>query len=515
MTSPQKYITKYEFIKPRNNIYSSSISTISTQSSDEIIWEYLDEYSIPYSVSICNNGYNIGVAQGSNNERFQLFETLGSGTPNWEWVCGPNLYQDPQIDSSEQSEVLAGYTENFFHRWSNTSGIPDWTYSLDDGFDASCLCVSDDGLNMVLAVYSKTEKKSNIISFDSSTNTPIWIYPFVSTSSDPVSSWVASLDISSDSTIVAFSSSGGDVVVLDSHLKKVRWKSQGTPNAIVRISGDGSIIAIAAYPDLQNQMRVLKWIGFSYFPLWTYEISEFSDEWWISALDLSLDGSTIMIGAVYIDADHTKIAMFNTESHIPLWEYSTVSAGDYQELITEVDLSANGVRGIAAAWGDQFNTYPELKVFDRTNATPVFTVDSAGSMYSVDISPDGKFAVGGCKSCHANEMGAGGVLYAVKLPDLPNIEIADIRGGIGASAAVGNIGQSSLVDIPWKITLDGWTIFGREKTGTIPLLNLGESVTIRTAFLFGFGSATIHVMVDNITRDSNLFILGPFTFKLR
>jgi hypothetical protein len=76
--------------------------------------------------------------------------------------------------------------------------------------------------------------------------------------------------------------------------------------------------------------------------------------------------------------------------------------------------------------------------------------------------------------------------------EVPPITIT-IKGGLGVSATIKNIGTTELTNISWTITLDGKLIFfGKTKTDIIPTLAAGESVTVRD-FVFGFGKTGIAV----------------------
>jgi len=68
-----------------------------------------------------------------------------------------------------------------------------------------------------------------------------------------------------------------------------------------------------------------------------------------------------------------------------------------------------------------------------------------------------------------------------------------IKGGLGVSATIKNVGTTDLTNIDWSITLDGKLIFiGKAKSGTIAALAAGESVTVKD-FVVGFGKTGIAV----------------------
>ena len=71
-----------------------------------ILWEYIDNDSLPL-VSICDNGKYIWVGQSLNMSRFQLFNTTGSGSPEWGFLL-PEKDEILLIDSSTESCSVAG-----------------------------------------------------------------------------------------------------------------------------------------------------------------------------------------------------------------------------------------------------------------------------------------------------------------------------------------------------------------------------------------------------------------------
>jgi hypothetical protein len=70
-----------------------------------------------------------------------------------------------------------------------------------------------------------------------------------------------------------------------------------------------------------------------------------------------------------------------------------------------------------------------------------------------------------------------------------------LKGGFGVSAEIKNIGTTELTDVAWSITVDGNLIFvGKDKSGTIPSIPAGESVTVKD-IVVGFGKADITAAV--------------------
>lgn len=100
------------------------------------------------------------------------------------------------------------------------------------------------------------------------------------------------------------------------------------------------------------------------------------------------------------------------------------------------------------------------------------------------------------------------VAFTIEYP----VEVAlTVKGGLGVSATIKNVGASDLTDVDWSIALDGKLIFvGKEKSGTIASLAAGESVTMKD-FVIGFGKtnivATAGPQVVNKTGTVLLFLV--------
>jgi hypothetical protein len=71
-----------------------------------------------------------------------------------------------------------------------------------------------------------------------------------------------------------------------------------------------------------------------------------------------------------------------------------------------------------ASWGTEFHDWPEVMVFNR-NVELIGQIDFPGSAFSVDISNDGQYIVGGSKAVHANQFGSGGRIQLIQLQTTP------------------------------------------------------------------------------------------------
>jgi hypothetical protein len=109
-------------------------------------------------------------------------------------------------------------------------------------------------------------------------------------------------------------------------------------------------------------------------------------------------------------------------------------------------------------------------------------------------------------------LGEGAYLYQYNYQ--PSIEIT-IRGGLGVSATIMNMGTKNLTNVSWNIALDGKLIFiGKNKPGTIDVLAAGESKTVRD-FVFGFGKAGVLVSAGSTTQNATATVIFFFVLGIK
>jgi hypothetical protein len=96
--------------------------------------------------------------------------------------------------------------------------------------------------------------------------------------------------------------------------------------------------------------------------------------------------------------------------------------------------------------------------------------------------------------------------------DLPALNVGVIKGGLKVSVPIINTGNAEADDINWKITLDGgFILLGKETTGTVPTIPMGEEEVVRSSLIFGFGqtrvTVTADILEDSGTRNQGAFVL--------
>jgi hypothetical protein len=101
----------------------------------------------------------------------------------------------------------------------------------------------------------------------------------------------------------------------------------------------------------------------------------------------------------------------------------------------------------------------------------------------------------------------------IRIVDIPVLEIGDISGSLFKVSAVIKNNGSDATGVDWSITLDGGLILMGEKTiGRIINIPAGESVTVISNAILGFGKTTITVSaekpeVSSDIKEQDAFIL--------
>lgn len=91
----------------------------------------------------------------------------------------------------------------------------------------------------------------------------------------------------------------------------------------------------------------------------------------------------------------------------------------------------------------------------------------------------------------------------------PTIQIETITGGLfKAKAVIKNNGAATATNVPWWINLSsGIILIGKTTKGTIPTITAGDSVTISTGIIIGFGKTVITVSADAATKTQNATVI--------
>jgi hypothetical protein len=188
----------------------------------------------------------------------------------------------------------------------------------------------------------------------------------------------------------------------------MNWAGNGAGGKY-NISGDGNVIVIGGF-----DFRVFVNVGGT----WVQRINfTASGSWFSWASAVSRDGSTV--GALahnylsnYLNTDTRIWDVANAEL---LGTFSTVGSGTLQDSAWGAAMADNGSRLAVCSWGDEAHTHPQFMVFDRT-VHMIGSISTSGSAFSIDMSGDGRYVIGGNKAVHANTFGNGGLTTLLEVP---------------------------------------------------------------------------------------------------
>jgi len=102
--------------------------------------------------------------------------------------------------------------------------------------------------------------------------------------------------------------------------------------------------------------------------------------------------------------------------------------------------------------------------------------------------------------------------YSV-IMDVPILKLKSIKGGLfSVKTTIKNEGIAEADNIDWEINIEGSIFFGRNSTGNIDTIAPGDTVTISTGTVFGFGNIRAHFILNgpecnlNQNRGGKLFL---------
>ena len=295
-----------------------------------------------------------------------------------------------QVDISADGEYIAASSRDAeVFLFNKDDEEPIWEY--DTGGDMN-VAISSNGK------YIAAGSANKVYLFSKNSNTPLWNYSTGSNS-------IVSVDISADGKYIAAGSSGpenNNVYLFDRDSSTPLWSyPTGESVSSVVISGNGKYIAAGSAKEIG---RIYLFDKDSSTPLWIYD-----EELNVSALHISIsaDGEN-MVAGMQGDSD-CSFYVFNRNSNISLWSYTSGNQHDQGSSSCPVAISADGDY-IVAGSGKKFY------LFDKDRSKPLWNYDTGGSYaVSVAISGDGDYIVAGSGG-HIDD-GALGKLYFFEMND--------------------------------------------------------------------------------------------------
>jgi len=179
-------------------------------------------------------------------------------------------------------------------------------------------------------------------------------------------------------------------------------------------------------------------------------------------IDISADGSTLVTGFNLWDFNlGVVIQALDIPTKQLTMSDTAIGAGTLQNVVADIAVADDGRRFAVGLWGDEAGLVPELRLYRREQSAPSATYDYPGSVYDLDISPDGERVVVGTKAVHANVYAGGGTidLYRFDDEDLVVQGIPRLGDKVRFAVAVAPLAPVQLISAP-RLGLAPFTVFG-------------------------------------------------------
>jgi len=323
------------------------------------------------------------------------------------------VYNDNGTPGDTSDDYMVSEGNTTVKLYNSSSATPVWTYTGGPGSfitgsveSPGKYACSDDG--SILASGGAIDGHLAIQFFNSSSATPFSTYEDISLTYYP-----RQLRITADGSKCIFRV-GATLYRVDTATGTLETSySLDASNDCFAISPDGSVVAYGF-----TAARIATWDGSEYNLVAGKAISGYYGR----AATIASDNATVYFGFCRGDYKTNKILKFDVSSSVPVWTYDyPVGSGSNQDALQWMDCSDDGRWIVAGSWGCN-NGGDEIQVFDDLYPTePVFSIDTPGSMFHVDMSSDGRYITGSGKHVHANTMGSGTDTYFAEI-DILGIE---------------------------------------------------------------------------------------------
>ena len=369
----------------------------------EELWTITDPNAISSNVVISNDGKWVAIGYSLNDQRLEV-RNGDDGSLVFDFPVGDG---SSEVDMTADGEMIA-YTgpDSVWIFWNDPEGVPFFRFGME-GYFPSLVRFSDDGEYFICAGIDLEHEENRA-----------WCFRYT----DPDSIWTFDLPYSEAFGWYGaqFSPENGTVLIngkfryylLDIETGEKLWEAPtyNTESSVV-MSADGAVLVIGSLTGVLV-VYTRNPDGCSYSELWRYRFQG-ARSTWVSACDISADGSTIAAGTLdfFDDRYEGRIALFDTYlSSSPLW--ITEPLGDE---VSDIAVSPDGSIIAAVSWGDVQNLRPDLMVHERHNSEPFYMLSTVGSLKGVDISSDGRRVVAGGKGTHSRVFGRGGIVKTVSI----------------------------------------------------------------------------------------------------
>ena len=369
----------------------------------QVVWvDRGHEFAIAENTTTSPDGSMIFAGWWLNNMRYSAYASAGLEYPLWRYNVETPWTMPVGASDSKFAGTGAGLP---LFLWNHESPLPDYQYAFDAGYNGGGASFSGNG--NLLAIVSAMGANDGVLAiYNIATEDTIFTRHFVPTQG------LYGVDLSLDGNI-AVVSNYGQLYVYEVPSGNLREALPNYSQGIAKVSSNGSRIANGDYTGV---VYLYQWSGTTYDTHWIRATGHD----WVTAVDLSDDGSTVVCGTLDFVGGQIgggKFQMWDGDSGTELIDYD-----EYGDMVASVALSTTGRYAIAGSWGQYGATFGDVVTcFIRTSSVPIFLLaddlDEPGSVFSVAISDSGHYASAGGKAVHARQFGNGGMLYSIKVRD--------------------------------------------------------------------------------------------------
>ncbi len=356
------------------------------------LWYTTDEAAICGNLALAEETGYVAAGWYLNNVRMSMYQD--SNAALWDYTFEDPGFDYP-LDMTPEGYAVLG-AGSYIWGFNASMGTPVWEHQIV-GASINNVFITNDGAIVYCsgAVGDHAEIKAISIS-----EGEIW--------SMSVEGSSGTLSLSGDNQTLVFTQYGGDnsnMIVLNAEDGNVLFTDTEYNQNPPAISYDGSIIVNGDY---SGYIHVYGRTGATYEELWNYHVNGSSA--WVGGMAVSGDGSTIAVGTLMFLSEgyDGEVYVFDVNIPEPLWIYQ--NCGDY---VVDVDISYDGSVIAAGGYGPLDHSGPDFYLFRRGSSEPIYTLNTPGSISSVELSDDAGMCMVGGKAVHARVMGSGGLLYSL------------------------------------------------------------------------------------------------------
>jgi fibronectin type 3 domain-containing protein len=363
-----------------------------------INWQFTDDAAVGSKTRVSSQTGQTFTSWWLNDQRISMYGNSSSPLweapviSDWEWP----------VDMTEDGEWVVSGSGNTVQVYMESSSAVFWELTMAGNVmgvklnpDGTKVFVADnnhDGLgNAYVSAYTVGE------------SVPEWEVPFTG-----------------DGTVFTASRDGSRLVFCQYSGYNKMWVMDGANGDILfdafyanqnppGLSNDGSVIVNGDYSGNVYLYKYDETLN-TYEEKWTFKVGGGGTSVWVVGMGVSGDGATVAVGSlVFLTNGYDgEIYLFNSWSPVPLWVFS--GTGDE---VSAIDLSEDGSLIAAASWGPLAQNKPDFFLFRKESDSPILSINTPGSFFSVDISDDGTLCAVTGKAVHAREFGSGGFLYNI------------------------------------------------------------------------------------------------------